>query len=110
MVKYEQITLFDEFLVFLGPIISRLFTCSNEEKNKKIKQRALALVLSLWRRRKKSFSANRRQIRISSEAASNSANDLCLNTTGITVAIAMFILIQVSNVIKLFTAVSYDFS
>jgi hypothetical protein len=59
---------------------------------------------------KKSFSANRRQIRISSEAASNSANDLCLNTTGITVAIAMFILIQVSNVIKLFTAVSYDFS
>jgi hypothetical protein len=24
----------DEFLVLLGPIISRLFTCSNEEKNK----------------------------------------------------------------------------
>jgi hypothetical protein len=23
----------DEFLVFLGPIISRLFTCSNEKKN-----------------------------------------------------------------------------
>jgi hypothetical protein len=32
MVKYEKITLFDEFLVLLGPIISRLFTCSNEEK------------------------------------------------------------------------------
>jgi hypothetical protein len=37
----------DEFLVFLGPIISKLFTCSNEEKNNK-KQRVLALVLSLW--------------------------------------------------------------
>jgi len=34
--------------VLLGPIISRLFTCSNEEKNNKIKkQRVLALVLSL---------------------------------------------------------------
>jgi hypothetical protein len=32
----------DEFLLLLGPIISRLFTCSNEEK------RVLALVLSLW--------------------------------------------------------------
>jgi hypothetical protein len=32
MVKYEKITCFDEFLVLLGPIISRLFTCSNEEK------------------------------------------------------------------------------
>jgi hypothetical protein len=31
----------------LGPIISRLFTCSNEEK---IKKRVLALVLSLWHR------------------------------------------------------------
>jgi hypothetical protein len=31
----------------LGPIISRLFTCSNEEKKLK-KQRVLALVLSLW--------------------------------------------------------------
>ncbi len=39
----------DEFLVLLGPIISRLFTCSNVEKNKiKKKQRVLALVLSLW--------------------------------------------------------------
>ncbi len=34
MVKYEEITLFDEFLVFWGPINSKLFTCSNEEKNK----------------------------------------------------------------------------
>jgi len=32
IVKYENITHFDEFLVLLGPIISRLFTCSNEEK------------------------------------------------------------------------------
>jgi hypothetical protein len=35
----------DEFLVLLGPIISRLFTCSNEEKNKQKHQRVLALVL-----------------------------------------------------------------
>jgi hypothetical protein len=48
IVKYEKITLFDEFLVLLGPIISRLFTCSNEEKNKRKQQRVLALVLSLW--------------------------------------------------------------
>jgi hypothetical protein len=50
MVKYEKITLFDEFLVLLGPIISRLFTCSNEEKNKQKQKhkRVLALVLSLW--------------------------------------------------------------
>ncbi len=47
MVKYEKITLFDEFLVLLGPIISKLFTCSNEEKNNKKQQRVLALVLSL---------------------------------------------------------------
>jgi hypothetical protein len=39
----------NEFLVLLGPIISRLFTCSNEEKNKIKKQRVLALVLSLWK-------------------------------------------------------------
>jgi len=32
VVKYEKITLSDEFLVLLGPIISRLFACSNEEK------------------------------------------------------------------------------
>ncbi len=37
----------DEFLVLMGPIISRLFTCSNAEKNKIKKQRVLALVLSL---------------------------------------------------------------
>jgi hypothetical protein len=37
----------DEFLVLLGPIMSRFFACSNEEKNKK-KQRVCALVLSLW--------------------------------------------------------------
>ncbi len=43
-VKYEKITLFDEFLVLLGPIISRFFACSKEEK----KQWALALVLSLY--------------------------------------------------------------
>jgi hypothetical protein len=30
--KYEEITLFDVFLVLLGPIISRFFACSNEEK------------------------------------------------------------------------------
>jgi hypothetical protein len=46
--KYEKITLFDEFLVLLGPIISRFFACSNEEKNKQKQQRVLALVLSLW--------------------------------------------------------------
>jgi hypothetical protein len=47
IVKYEKITLFDEFLVLLGPIISRFFACSNEEKNKQKQQRVLALVLSL---------------------------------------------------------------
>ncbi len=31
-VKYEEITLFDEFFVLLGPIISRFFAFSNEEK------------------------------------------------------------------------------
>jgi hypothetical protein len=35
IVKYEKITLFDVFLVLLGPIISRFFACSNEEKNNK---------------------------------------------------------------------------
>jgi hypothetical protein len=38
----------DEFLVLFEPIISRLFSCSNEEKNKQKQQRVLALVLSLW--------------------------------------------------------------
>ncbi len=32
IVKYEKITLFDEFLVLLGPIISKFFACSNEGK------------------------------------------------------------------------------
>jgi hypothetical protein len=32
IVKYEKITLFDEFLVLLGLIFSRFFACSNEEK------------------------------------------------------------------------------
>ncbi len=48
IVKYEKITLFVEFLALLGPIISRFFACSNEEKNKQKQQRVLALVLSLW--------------------------------------------------------------
>ncbi len=48
IVKFEKITLFDEFLVPLGPIISRFFACSNEEnRNKQKQQRVLALVLSL---------------------------------------------------------------
>jgi hypothetical protein len=38
----------NEFLVLLGPIVSRLFACSNEEKNKPKQQRVRALVLSLW--------------------------------------------------------------
>jgi hypothetical protein len=48
IVKYEVITLFDEFLVLLGPIISRFFARSNEEKNKQKQNRVLDLVLSLW--------------------------------------------------------------
>jgi hypothetical protein len=40
--------LYDKFLVLLGPIISRFFACSNEEKNKPKQQRMHALVLSLW--------------------------------------------------------------
>ncbi len=32
IVEYEKITLFGGFLVLLGPIISRFFACSNEEK------------------------------------------------------------------------------
>ncbi len=47
-VKYEKITLFEEFLVLLGPIISSFFTCSNEDKNKPKQERVPALVLSLW--------------------------------------------------------------
>ena len=47
IVKYAKITLFDEFLVLLGPIISRFFACSNEGKNKPKQQTVRALVLSL---------------------------------------------------------------
>jgi hypothetical protein len=47
IVKCEKIARFDEFLVLLGPIISRFFACSNEGKNKQKKQRVLALVLYL---------------------------------------------------------------
>ncbi len=32
MVKNEKTHFYDEFLVLLGPIISRFFACSNEEK------------------------------------------------------------------------------
>jgi hypothetical protein len=48
IIKYEKITLFVEFLVLLGPIISSFFACSNEEKNNQNQQRVLALVLPLW--------------------------------------------------------------
>ncbi len=48
IVKYEKITLFDEFLVLLVSIISRFFACSNEDKKYTKNQRVLALVLSLW--------------------------------------------------------------
>ncbi len=43
IVKYDKITLFDEFLVLSRPIISRCFACSNEEKNLKKEQRVLAI-------------------------------------------------------------------
>jgi hypothetical protein len=45
----------DEFLVLLGPIISRLFTWSNGEKNKQKQQRVLALSLWAWVRKEKSY-------------------------------------------------------
>ena len=48
MVKYEKITLFDEFLVLLGPIISRLFTCSNEGNKINKNNKGCYLVLALW--------------------------------------------------------------
>ncbi len=60
MVKYEKITLFDEFLVLSGPIISRIFTHSNEEKNKQKQQRVIALVLSLWLLIEKAFNVDTR--------------------------------------------------
>jgi hypothetical protein len=43
----KKSTLTDEFLVLSGPIISRFFACSNEEKNIPKQQRVCALVLSL---------------------------------------------------------------
>ncbi len=49
-VKYEKITLFDDFLVLLRPIISRffcMFKLQMRKKNKHKQQRVLALVLSL---------------------------------------------------------------
>jgi hypothetical protein len=48
IVKYEKITLFDEFLVLFGPIISRYFAYSNEEKNKqKTKKGAISSPISM---------------------------------------------------------------
>jgi hypothetical protein len=47
IVKYEKITLFDEFLVLLGPIISRFFACSNEEKIYKNRKGACSSPFSL---------------------------------------------------------------
>jgi len=38
----------DEFLVLLGPIISRFLHVQMRKKNKEKKQRVHALVLSLW--------------------------------------------------------------
>jgi hypothetical protein len=45
----------DEFLVLLGPIISRLFTCSNEEKNlkQKIKGACSSPISMPWLRKNK---------------------------------------------------------
>ncbi len=48
IVKYEKITLFDEFLVLLGPIISRFFACSNEEKNKQKQHSSLISMPNLY--------------------------------------------------------------
>jgi hypothetical protein len=45
IVNYEKKTLFNEFLVLLGSIISSFLACS---KSKQKQQRVLALVLSLW--------------------------------------------------------------
>ncbi len=44
----RKLCLNDELLVLLGPIISRFFACSYEEKNKPKQQKVHALVLSLW--------------------------------------------------------------
>jgi hypothetical protein len=48
IIKCEKITLFDEFLMLLVPIISRFFACSNVEKIYTKTTKVLALVLSLW--------------------------------------------------------------
>ncbi len=55
IVKYEKITLFDEFLVFFGPIISSFFACSNEENNKQKQQRVVPLVVRGSKRQIKKF-------------------------------------------------------
>jgi len=47
MAKYEKITLFDEFLVLLGPIISRLFTCSKGKKLTKTTKGACSSPISM---------------------------------------------------------------
>ena len=53
-VKYEKITLFDEFLVLLGRTISRYFACSNEEKEyTKTKGACTCLISMLSARRNK---------------------------------------------------------
>jgi hypothetical protein len=43
----RKITLFDEFLVLLGPIISRFFACSNEEKINKTTNGARSSPISM---------------------------------------------------------------
>ncbi len=48
IVKYEKITLFDEFLVMLGPIISRFFACSNEKKTKTTKGACSSPISVVW--------------------------------------------------------------
>ncbi len=52
IVKYEVITLFDEFLVLLGAHNQQVFARSNEEKNRQKQKRVLDQVLSLWSRRR----------------------------------------------------------
>jgi hypothetical protein len=48
IVNDERITLFDEFLVLLGSIISRFFACSNEEK--KTMGACSSPISMVWRR------------------------------------------------------------
>jgi hypothetical protein len=45
--KYEKSHFEDESLVLLGPIISRLFACSNEEKNQPKQPRVHAIEIRL---------------------------------------------------------------